>query len=141
MIGRNEVCLLALVSCVAPSLAWAEATLVNWVQQQVESQLVKPLAEQRASFSRRRPPPRESRVRVLQTTPSVDQQERTFVPFAVDVRSGSDWSEDMTGCIYRADSKIFVKRGDSYRPAAYMLGENADAVQGVCEAAAPKSRS
>ena len=141
MIRRKEVCLFCLVISTFPAIAAAEPTLVDWVRQQVDSQLVRPIAEQRASFSRRRPPPRESRIRVLQTQPSVDKQSQEFVPFAVDVRSGSDWREDMAGCVYRADAKIFVKRGDSYRPATYMLGENADPVHGVCEAAAPKTAS
>ena len=139
--SRSKVWLLGLVLGMGPVSAWAEPTLVSWVQQQVDSQLVKPLAEQRVSFSRRRPPPRESRVRVLQQTLSKDQQDREFVPFAVDIRTGSEWNEDMTGCIYRADSKIFVKLGDTYRPAAFMLGENAEPVSGVCEAVAPKARS
>lgn len=141
MMSRSKVWLLGLVVGIVPVSALAEPGLDKWVKDQVDSQLVKPLSEQRASFSRRRPPPRESRVRVLQTTPSTDQDNREFVPFAVDTRAGSEWNEDMTGCIYRADSKIFIKLGDTYRPASFMLGENAEPVRGVCEASAPKARS
>lgn len=91
-------------------------------------------------FSRSRPPPRERRVRVIQATVSLDKGGRPFVPFAIDVRFGSEWHEnDIVGCVYRGSGKLFVKRGDQYRPAAFLLGKNADPVAGVCEAAPPRS--
>jgi len=90
-------------------------------------------------FSRERPPPRETRVRVLQNTTSIDKSGRAFVPFAVDVRFGDEWQDDLAGCVYRGSGEIFVKRGDSYRPAAFLLGKNVEPVAGVCEAAKARS--
>ena len=128
----------AFVLSLVPSFAAAdEPSLAEWAQHLVEEGLVKPLAtfESRA-FSRSRPPPRERRVRVLQTTATPDKSGHPFVPFAIDVRFGSsEWHEnDIVGCTYQATGKIFVKRGDGFRPASFLLGKNEDAVAGVCEA-------
>jgi hypothetical protein len=104
--------------------------------------LVKPLAKQEAPsvFSRSRPPPRERRVRALKASLSVDKRERSFVPFAIDVRFGSNWREaDVLGCVYRRTGEIFVKVGDAYRPAAFLLGKDVAPVAGACEAAPPPS--
>jgi len=100
---------------------------------------LKPLAEQEESrFARSRPPPRERRVRVTQATAISDKAGRSFVPFAVDVRFGSEWKEnDIVGCAYRGSGELFVKRGDAYRPASFLLGKNVGPVPGVCEAAPP----
>jgi hypothetical protein len=125
-----------------PSLARAdEPSLAAWAQRRVQDGLVKRLANQEGSrFSRSRPPPRERRVRVTQSSASVDQRGRSFVPFAIDVRFGSEWREnDIVGCVYRGSGDLFVKRGDQYRPAAFLLGKNVDPVAGVCEAAPPPS--
>jgi hypothetical protein len=80
-------------------------------------------------------------VRVLQTTATLDKNGRAFVPFAVDVRFGSEeWHEDdIVGCAYRGSGKLYVKRGDGYRPASFLFGKNEDAVAGVCEAGTPRS--
>ena len=132
----------AFVLSSAPSLVWAdEPSLTEWAQHRVDEGLVKPLAAMEGSrFSRSRPPPRERRVRVIQATVSLDKGGRPFVPFAIDVRFGSEWHEnDIVGCVYRGSGKLFVKRGDQYRPAAFLLGKNADPVAGVCEAAPPRS--
>ncbi len=103
---------------------------------------MKPLAlfESRA-FSRSRPPPRERRVRVLQTTATLDKNGRPFVPFAIDIRFGADeWrANDVVGCAYTRSGELYVKRGDAYRPASFLLGKNQDPVAGVCEAAAARS--
>jgi len=110
------------------------------VRNRVDVALVKPLAQmQTHRFSRERPPPRERRVRVLQTTASLDDSGRAFVPFVVDVRFGSEWREDIAGCVYKGSGSIFVKKGDAYRPAAFLLGKKADPVAGVCEATAARS--
>jgi len=103
--------------------------------------LVKPLAKQEGGsrFSRGRPPPRERRVRALQTTASVDTRGQSFVPFSIDVRFDSEWSEDIAGCAYRGSGEIFVKSGDAYRPAAFLLGKNVGPVAGACEAAPARS--
>ena len=132
------VCAFALSSI--PSLAPAdEPTIAERAQLRVEAGLVKPLAEKESNrFSRARPSPRERRVRITSSTLSNDKSGRPFLPFAIDVRFGQDWREnDIVGCVYTPKEDIFVKRGDSYRPAAFLLGENVDPVAGVCEAAPP----
>jgi hypothetical protein len=93
------------------------------------------------SFSRSRPPPRERRVRVLQTTATLDKNGRSFVPFAIDVRFGADeWREnDIVGCEYTGSGELYVKRGDAYRPASFLLGKNEAVVAGVCEARPTRS--
>jgi hypothetical protein len=75
-------------------------------------------------------------VRVVQTTATLDKTGRSFVPFAIDVRFGSEeWHEnDVVGCAYTGSGDLFVKRGDAYRPASFLLGKNVDPVAGVCEA-------
>jgi len=122
-----------------PSLAWADESIASWVKHRVNEGLVKPLAKQEGGsrFSRGRPPPRERRVRALQTAASVDTKGRSFVSFAVDVRFDSEWSEDIVGCAYRDNGELFVKNGEAYRPAAFLLGKNVGPVAGACEAAPP----
>ena len=117
----------------------AEPSLVEWARHRVEEALVKPLAQaQGKRFSRARPPPRERRVRITQSTPLRDARGRAFVPFAVDVRFGSDWQrDDIVGCVYRESGDVFVKRGDAHRPAAFLLGKDAQPVPGACAATAP----
>jgi hypothetical protein len=131
------------VVSLVPSFASAdEVSLADWAQHRVEDGLVKPLASfQSRTFSRGRPPPHQSRVRVLQTTVTLDKNGRPFVPFAIDVRFGSEeWHEDdIVGCAYRGSGRLYVKRGDGYRPASFLFGKNEDAVAGVCEAGAKQS--
>ena len=126
-----------------PSLARAdEPSLVSWVERRVDEGLVKPLAKQEGNrFTRSRPPPRERRVRALQSTASVDARGRSFVPFAIDVRFGdSEWNEnDIVGCAYRGSGELFVRSGEAYRPAAFLLGKNVGPVAGACEAAPARS--
>ena len=134
------VCAFVMLSI--PSLAPAdEPTIAERAQLRVETGLVKPLAERENNrFSRARPAPHERRVRITSSTLSSDKSGRAFLPFAIDVRFGSDWREnDIVGCVYTPKGDIFVKRGDSYRPSAFLLGENVDPVPGVCEAAPPRS--
>jgi hypothetical protein len=128
--------LCAFALSLVPSFASAdEPSLVEWAQRRVEDGLVKPLAELESHrFTRARPPPRERRVRVLQTTAALDRGGRPFVSFAVDVRFGSEWHEnDIVGCAYTGSGDLFVKKGDAYRPASFLLGKNDGAVAGVCE--------
>jgi hypothetical protein len=115
----------------------AEPSLVEWARQRVETGLVKPLAQQDGGspFSRSRPPPRERRVRVLKDTATRDKAGRSFVPFAIDVRFGDEWKEDILGCVYQGNGDLFVKRGDAYRPAAFLLGKKAEPVPNVCQGA------
>ena len=134
------VCAFALSSI--PSLAPAdEPTVAERAQARVETGLVKPLAEREGNrFSRARPAPRERRVRITSSTVITDKDGRPFLPFAIDVRFGADWREnDVVGCVYTPNRGIFVKRGDAYRPAAFLLGENVEPVSGVCEAPPPRS--
>lgn len=122
-----------------PSLASAdEPSLVDWAKHRVDQGLVQPLAQQEGSrFSRARPAPKQRRVRITQATTAADKNGHNFVPFAVDVRFGQAWHEnDIVGCAYTGSGDLFVKKGDAYRPASFMLGKNAEPVAGVCEAAA-----
>lgn len=103
---------------------------------------MRPLAQQedgRGRFSRGRPPPRERRVRVIQASTTNDARGRAFVSYAVDVRFGSgEWQkDDILGCAYRDSGELFVKNGDAYRPAAFLLGKDLPPVAGACEAAPP----
>jgi hypothetical protein len=125
------------------SLALADdASLATRTRQRVESELVGPLAQHESSrFSRGRPAPRERRVRVPQANESFDRNGRAFVRFAVDVRFGGEWHEDdIVGCAYPGTGELYVKRGDEYRPAAFLLGKNVEPAPGVCESA-PHARS
>lgn len=118
----------------------ADAAAEKWVKNRVEQGFLKPLREyQTRSFSRRRPPPREYRVRMT-AGPASDNQGREFVAFAIDVRSGSgQWEENnMIGCAYRKSGDLFLKNGDTYRPATFMLGKSKSPAPGVCEAAPPR---
>lgn len=129
------------VLLLVPSLGWAaESSLSEWVQNKVQEGIIKPLARQRSrGFSRSRPPPQQRRARVLSSALLRDKAGRGFVPFAVDIRHGSEWHEDVVGCAYRDSGKLFVKVGDSYRPAAFLLGKNVEPVAGVCKAEPARS--
>lgn len=79
-------------------------------------------------------------MRVTQSTGTPDKSGRQFMPFAIDVRFGGAWHDnDIVGCIYTASGDLFVKKGDSYRPAAFLLGKNVEPVAGVCETAPARS--
>ncbi len=69
---------------------------------------------------------------MLKDTVTPDKAGRNFVPFAIDVRYGSEWKEDIVGCVYEGSGDLFVKRGDAYRPAAFLLGKKAEPVPHVC---------
>jgi hypothetical protein len=128
----------AFVLSSVPSLASAdEPSLVERVRSRVQLGLVKPLGEmERNRFSRSRPAPRERRVRVTEATGTPDKSGRQFLPFAIDVRFGSEWHEkDIVGCAYTGSGDLFVKIGDAYRPATFLLGKNAEPVAGACEPA------
>jgi hypothetical protein len=135
-----------IVLSLVQSLAWAdEPSLVEWAKRRVDTGLVKPMVEKedgRKKFSRSRPPPKERRVRVTRESTMLDSHGKAYVPFAIDVRFVSDeWQEnDVTGCAYRESGALFVKIGDEYRPAAFLLGKSVKPVPGVCEPA-PEARS
>ncbi len=126
----------------APSLALAdEPSLAEWAEHRIDAGIVRPLAERESSrFSRARPPPHERRIRVTQTSLSQDGHGRSFVAFAIDVRFGGDWQQnDIVGCVYAGSGDLFVKRGDSYRAAAFLFGRKAEPVAGVCAPASARS--
>jgi hypothetical protein len=130
---------LALGLSLAPSSATAdEPSLFAWTQARVQEGLLRPLAEHEAPrFSRRRPVPRERRIRVLGTAAICDASGRSFVPFAIDSRfAGGDWQDaDIVGCAYLGQGDLYVKRGEGYRPVEFLFGKNVDPVPGACEAA------
>jgi hypothetical protein len=139
-----QLCSCVLALSLVPSLASADdSSLVSWVQRRVGEVLLKPLAKLQSNrFSRSRPPPHERRVRASESAKAVDKAGRSFVPFVVDIRYSGDWQEnDIVGCAYPKSGDLFVKIGDEYRPAAFLLGKNVGAVAGVCEAGPPPTRS
>jgi hypothetical protein len=122
----------------------ADDALAARMQQHIEADFVKPLAAQErdtSRFSRMRMPPRERRVRMTTTTTTLDASGRAFLTYAIDGKfSGGDWQESqITGCVYSEKGDIFVKIGDGYRPASFMLGTAAEPVAGACVAAPAKS--
>ena len=73
-------------------------------------------------------------MRVIEATTTPDKNGKHYVPFAIDVRfGGSEWHQnDIVGCAYTGSGELFVKRGDAYRPASFLLGKNAEPVADVC---------
>jgi hypothetical protein len=101
---------------------------------------VKRLAQSQVrKFSRVTPPPTERRVRILQTSATLDKSGRAFLAFVVDIRFGPEWRNDIRGCVYKDSGDIYVKKGDAYRPAAFLFGKNVEPVAGVCEGEAPRA--
>jgi hypothetical protein len=127
----------ALAPADEPLITGDAPTVTDRARRRVETDLLEPLAkrERRSRFSRLQPPD-ERRVRITNPALSTDRSGRAFLPFALDIRYGSEWIEnDGAGCVYPPNGDIFVKVGDAYRPARILLGKKADAVTGVCEAA------
>jgi hypothetical protein len=100
----------------------------------VSHDLIEPLAVKetsRSKFSRARLPAQERRVRILDDHARKDARGVAFVRFAVDARHGyqaddeSKWRRDaITGCVYLDRSQVFIKQGNQFRPAAFLLGKN-----------------
>jgi hypothetical protein len=115
----------------------------------VSHDLVQPLAakeDKQGRFTRGRLPPQERRVRILDEKPRTDADGVAFLRFSIDSRFGyaaqtsddeSAWRRDMiTGCVYVERKQVFVKKGDRYRPAAFLLGKNVKAAaESTCEPA------
>jgi hypothetical protein len=108
----------------------------------VRRDLVQPLAAKegtRSKFSRASLPPQERRVRILDDQPGKDAEGIAFVRFAVDARHGFAAADDesqwrlaaIVGCVYLDRNQVFVKRGNEYRPAAFLLGKNVKAAAGT----------
>lgn len=138
------ISLSALVLSFVPQLASAaEPSLSERMKTRIEQDFLKPLAahdEQTSRFSRMRTPPRERRVRMTTTTASYDQAGRSFLSFAIDQKYTGDWQENaITGCINTEKAEVFVKIGDGYRPASFLLGKDVAPVTGVCVAPQPKA--
>jgi hypothetical protein len=113
----------------------ARSAEVKTAEVLVSRELIQPLAakeENRSRFSRASLPPQARRVRILDEQPRKDALGNAFVRFAVDARHGfvpvddpSPWRlATITGCVYLDRSQVFVKKGDEYRPAAFLLGKN-----------------
>jgi hypothetical protein len=141
-LGVLAACAFALSTSLVTSLASADDAPA-WVEPRVKEGLLKPLSDMEKSqgrFSRMPMPPMERRVRTLET--QVDAQGRSFARFAVDAhyRGVEDWTQSViVGCAYAQSRDIFVKIGDSYRPASFVVGKPGDVVAGVCEAAPPRT--
>jgi hypothetical protein len=100
----------------------------------VSRDLIEPLAVKetnQSKFSRASMPAQARRVRILDEQPRMDARGVAFVRFAVDARHGylpegdANWRKDaITGCVYLERSQIFIKKGDQFRPAAFLLGKN-----------------
>jgi hypothetical protein len=130
----------------------AKTPQAKTAQALVSRDLIQPLAakeSQRSRFSRASLPVQARRVRILDEQPSKDALGNAFVRFAVDVRHGfaapvdgdeSRWQlATITGCAYLDRSQVFVKKGDEYRPAAFLLGKNVKAAaETTCQAAQPQ---
>lgn len=128
---------------VPPSSASADEAPAAVVQRRVEKALLQPLTQKephRSRFSRAAMPPGERRVRVTQSAVSIDASGRAYMAFAVDVRYGGEWQEnDVVGCGYPQTGALFVKRGDSYRPAEILLGKDVPVAANVCTPAKARS--
>ncbi len=100
----------------------------------VEEQLLKPLAvrdDTRSRFSRARPAPVVRRLRLVNPELLQDSQGEAFMTFAVDAQHGwgpkdneAKWQKDaLVGCVYPDSGAVYIRRGDSFRPAAFLLGK------------------
>ena len=77
---------------------------------------------------------------MLDAVAQTDVHGRSFVRFAVDARypygDEESWIKGaITGCVYPADNRVFVKNGDDYLPAGAALGDDAKPEADVCHAA------
>jgi hypothetical protein len=118
----------------------------------VSRDLIQPLAakeSKRSRFSRASLPVQARRVRILDEQPSKDARGNAFVRFAVDAHHGfaapvdgdeSRWQlATITGCAYLDRSQVFVKKGEEYRPAAFLLGKDVKAAaETTCQPAQPQ---
>lgn len=109
----------------------------------MKTAVLKPLKVQerkRSRYSRAALPPAERRVRVLEAK-LTDKNGRAFTTFAIDKRYGfapeEKWSEnEWLGCAYLDSKDVFLKRGDEYRPASFLLGKRTEAIpDALCNAA------
>ncbi len=70
--------------------------------------------------------------------PSRDKKDRAFMAYAIDVRYGNEWQQnDLVGCAYRGSGNVYVKLGNEYRLASFLLGTDVEPVPDACVAAAP----
>jgi hypothetical protein len=125
-----------------------DAQLAKLAEALVQRELVHPLAvkeQERSRFSRASLPAQERRVRILDERPRKDAAGGAFLRFAVDERHGIATRTDddparwrlatVTGCVYLGRNQVFVKKGDGYRLAAFLLGKNLKpAAEPTCQA-------
>lgn len=116
----------------------------------VSRELTQPLAakeSERSRFSRASLPAQERRVRILDEQASKDAAGNGFVRFAVDARhgfrepgDGDGWRlATIVGCVYPDRSQVFVKKGDEFRPAAFLLGKKVKAAaETTCQPTQPQ---
>jgi hypothetical protein len=119
----------------------------------VQRELIRPLASKerdQSRFSRARLPAQERRVRILDEQPRKDAAGDAFYTFAIDARHGvfadgdeTQWRKaTITGCVYLGRGEIFVKSGDQYRPAAFLLGKNLKPVEeSICHGVAEVAKA
>jgi hypothetical protein len=112
--------------------------------------LTEPLAakeNEHSRFSRAALPAQERRVRILDEQASKDAAGNSFVRFAVDARHGFRESGDgdgwrlatIVGCVYPDRNQVFIKKGDEFRPAAFLLGKKVKAAaEATCQPAQPQ---
>lgn len=101
----------------------------------MKTAVLKPLSAQedkRSRYSRAAMPPSERRVRVIEAK-LLDKNGRAFTTFAIDKRYGFEadeaWIEnEWVGCAYLDSKDVFLKRGDEYRPASFLLGKRTEAI-------------
>lgn len=146
MKSLRSLTLCAFVLSLAPSFALAdEPPPAQWAQRRVEEGVVKPLQKQddeRSTMSRVRRPPHERRVRVTDKAVTYDKSGAAFMAFAVDVKYGDKWKQgDVVGCVYKESGNLYIKKGDAYRPLAFLLGQNVPPIPGVCTAGKEPARS
>lgn len=134
-----KISLSTLAFALLPAVASAEGpTAKERAHERVNQGLVQPLKKQeedRSAFSRVIQSPKERRVRILQTRMSHDHKGRTFLAYAIDVRYGDEWKENIQGCVYTQTGNIYVDVGDEYRSHEFLLGKDVKPVAGVCQAA------
>ena len=127
----------------------AKTAQAKTAQALVSRELTQPLAakeSERSRFSRASLPAQERRVRILDDQASQDAAGNSFVRFAVDARHGFREPGDaegwrlatIVGCVYPDRSQVFVKKGDEFRPAAFLLGKHVKAAaETTCQPAQP----
>ena len=126
--------LVSVFSLAAGSVA-AQPTVAEWAASCVQFSLLAPLAAReakRSSFSRAAPAPHERRISVAEPKFLLDAKGRKFARYQVEARYGDTWHPNYAGCVYQGSGKVYVELGDEFYPVEAVLGEDVEAVSGVC---------